>query len=373
MSVLPTPKSPLSDRAAEVLAQAIADGRLGAVLPPERTLCQMLGVSRPVLREALQVLERKNVVCRPGRGQSRRTVAEPAPGLRARRFDRVVFLSPLPFHQMSSFALLVLQELRAQLAESGLELVHLDSVAYKRRHPEPVLRQLLAATPQALWLLYRSTRPMQEWFAESGAAVAVLGSTFPGLSLPFVKLDMKALGHHAVNLLLARGHQTGRMVFVTTAPTLAGTAEFLDGAAAAMPAGSPPLEVLSYAPGDPSDFRRRLIRLRANAARPTAYLLQRAEDAITCLSVMHSLGARIPEEASALVLEDDPILDHVYPAMDRYRVSSHGFSQRIARMIVSMQSGGRRDIPGTSLVPEWIHGDTLSIPPAECPSDRAPA
>ncbi len=364
MSVLSTPKSSLSARTAEVLAQAIAAGRLGAVLPPERTLCRILGVSRPVLREALQVLERKNVVFRSGRGQPRRTVAEPATGRRARRFDRVIFLSPLPLHQMSGFALLVLQELRAHLADSGLELVHLDSSAFKRRRPEPVLRDLLTATPQALWLLYRSTRPMQEWFAASGAVASVVGSTFPGLSLPFVKLDMKALGHHAVNLLLARGHQTGRMVFVTTAPALAGTAEFLDGAAGATPAGADPVEVLSYSPGDPSDFRRRLIRLRANAARPTAYLLQRAEDAITCLSVMHSLGARIPDEASALVLEDDPILDHVYPAMDRYRVSSRGFSRRIARMILSLQSGNHRNIlKGTSLVPEWIHGCTLSTPP----------
>ena len=363
MSVLPTPKSTLSDRAAEVLAQAIAAGRLGAVLPPERTLCQMLGVSRPVLREALQVLERKNVVFRPGRGQPRRTVAEPEQGARARRFDRVVFLSPLPFHQMSSFALLVLQELRVQLAESGLELVHLDSAAFKRRRPEPVLRDLLAATPQALWLLYRSTRPMQEWFAANGGAAAVVGSTFSDLSLPYVKLDMKALGHHAVSLLLARGHQTGRMVFVTTAPNLAGTAEFLDGAAGATPGGAAPVKVLSYAPGDPSDFRRRLVRLRANATRPTAYLLQRAEDAITCLSVMHSLGARIPDEASALVLEDDPVLDHVYPAMDRYRISSRQFSRRIARMILGLQSGNQRNIlNGASLVPEWIHGGTLSVP-----------
>lgn len=363
MSVLPTPKSSLSERAAEVLSRAIQDGRLGSILPPERTLCHMLGVSRPVLREALIQLEREKVVSRPEHGRPRRTVAEPGKVSEARRFNRVVFLSPLPLHQMSGFALLVLQELRGHLAESGLELVHLDSAAYKRRRPEPVLRRLLAATPRALWLLYRSTRPMQEWFAGSGAAAAVVGSTFPGLSLPFVKLDMKALGHHAVNLLLARGHQTGRMVFVTTAPTLAGTAEFLDGAAGATPAGVAPVEVLSYAPRDPSDFRRRLVRLRANAARPTAYLLQRAEDAITCLSVMHSLGARIPEEASALVLEDDPILDHVYPAMDRYRVSSHGFSRRIARMIAGMQTGERRELPGTSLVPEWIHGNTLSIPP----------
>ncbi len=364
MSVLPTPKSSLSERAAEVLSRAIRDGRLGSILPPERTLCHMLGVSRPVLREALIQLERGNVVSRPEHGRPRRTVAEPGKASEARRFNRVVFLSPLPLHQMSGFALLVQQELRAHLAESGLELVHLDSAAYKRRRPDPLLRDLLAATPRTLWLLYRSTRPMQEWFAASGAPAAVVGSTFPDLRLPFVKLDMTALGHHAVSLLLARGHRTENMVFVTTAPALAGTAEFLDGASGATPGGTTPPRVLSYAPGDPGDFRRRLIRLRARTAPPTAYLLQRAEDAITFLGVMNSLGARIPDEASALVLEDDPIMSHVYPPMDRYRVSSRGFSRRIARMIHSLQSAERRAINGVSLVPEWIHGGTLSFPPA---------
>ena len=363
MSVLPTPKSSLAERAAEVLNRAIQDGRLGSVLPPERTLCHMLGVSRPVLREALSQLERRNLVFRPGHGRPRQTVADAGAVQEAKRFNRVVFLSPLPLHQMSSFALLVQQELRAHLTESGLELLHLDSVAYKRRRPEPLLRDLLAATPRALWLLYRTTRPMQEWFAKSGAAAAVVGSTFPGLRLPFVKLDVKALGHHAVSHLLARGHQPGNMVFVTTAPTLAGTAEFLEGAAAATPGGATPPRVLSYTPGEPTDFRRRLIHLRSHRTRPTAYLLQRAEDAITFLSVMHNLGARIPEEASAIVLEDDPVMRHVFPPMDRYRVSSRGFSSRIARMIHNLQSSGQNEVKGVSLVPEWIHGGTISFPP----------
>lgn len=61
----------LTDRIVVRLEDLIADGRLqpGQRLPPERELAGLLGVSRPVLREAVRTLEaRGRVVVRHGRG-----------------------------------------------------------------------------------------------------------------------------------------------------------------------------------------------------------------------------------------------------------------------------------------------------------------
>jgi GntR family transcriptional repressor for pyruvate dehydrogenase complex len=62
----------LSDLAAEQIMELIRSGRLaqGSRLPPERELAEQLGVSRPVLREALRILEAAGIfTASVGRGR----------------------------------------------------------------------------------------------------------------------------------------------------------------------------------------------------------------------------------------------------------------------------------------------------------------
>lgn len=81
MSALPTyvvERSPLAQRVAQRLEVAIREGRLrpGERLSSERVLSEQFGVSRPILREALQLLqERSLVITRRGRGSFVRDVA----------------------------------------------------------------------------------------------------------------------------------------------------------------------------------------------------------------------------------------------------------------------------------------------------------
>jgi GntR family transcriptional repressor for pyruvate dehydrogenase complex len=61
----------LADRVASTLTDLILTGQLeeGSRLPPERDLCERLGVSRPVLREAVRSLTAKGLLAdNPGRG-----------------------------------------------------------------------------------------------------------------------------------------------------------------------------------------------------------------------------------------------------------------------------------------------------------------
>ena len=73
-----TPKSRLSDDVAWQIELAIKGGQFqpGEKLPSERKLCQELGVSRPILRQALQNLEIRGLVdIQHGRGTFVATLA----------------------------------------------------------------------------------------------------------------------------------------------------------------------------------------------------------------------------------------------------------------------------------------------------------
>ena len=62
---LPNMRQPnLKSRVYELLLNMIIEGKfeIGEMLPPERILCQELGVSRTVIREAIKSLETRGVL-----------------------------------------------------------------------------------------------------------------------------------------------------------------------------------------------------------------------------------------------------------------------------------------------------------------------
>lgn len=72
-------KTTLYDQAFEFLQKSILDGKftIGDYMPPERTLCEELGISRFTLRHALGRLENDGVIERtPGRGSVIRSIPE---------------------------------------------------------------------------------------------------------------------------------------------------------------------------------------------------------------------------------------------------------------------------------------------------------
>ena len=75
------------DRVADELRRAVFEGEIESGTPlREVALAESLGVSRPTLREALALLVAEGLATRePNRGVS---VAQPRPGVGARRVDR---------------------------------------------------------------------------------------------------------------------------------------------------------------------------------------------------------------------------------------------------------------------------------------------
>src|SRR5262249_5610720 len=159
-------------------------------------LSARLRVSRPTLRTALQLLQREGSV-KVAQGQRRRICQ----GIRRlsmrQQTTRVGLLTPVAVHRMPPFVMFWLDELRKHLADEGFDLdVHVRPIA-ETTHPERLLERLVKEFPVAAWVLFLSTEPMQRWFAARQLPCVITGSCFPGLRLPSVDVDLRAVCRHA--------------------------------------------------------------------------------------------------------------------------------------------------------------------------------
>ena len=80
--VAPKPGVPRYRAVAAALDEAIASGEhaVGTTLPPEKTLCEIFGVSRHTIRDAIALIERDGLVSR--RQGSGTTVCDATPDMR---------------------------------------------------------------------------------------------------------------------------------------------------------------------------------------------------------------------------------------------------------------------------------------------------
>jgi DNA-binding FadR family transcriptional regulator len=171
----PPQRQSLVAQTAAIVREHIDSSREGAKLESERELCHELGVSRLTLRAALARLVREGRL-QAGRGR-RRVITTPNPQGRTSAANRdVVVLSPARLHAVEPRVLFWIDELRDALAKESLRLTFVDQRNCYTDHPERALEELTARLRPAVWLLYLSTRALQQWFFARGLPAVIPGS-----------------------------------------------------------------------------------------------------------------------------------------------------------------------------------------------------
>lgn len=348
-------RSSLVSETIRALREAIAAGRWQDELPGERRLCEEWHISRPTLRAALNALASEGLVTisqgKPTRVCSPTEVSLPTPA----QSLTVGLLSPEPLHAMPPFALLWVDELRSQLASEGhLLQVHVGRAWSGGKNPARALQTLTTTVPASAWVLYRSTEAMQQWFAQKQIPCVVVGSVFPGLNLPSVDRDYRAVCRHAVGMMAARGHQRVCMLIQEPqyAGDLASEAGFEEGLRSASSRG-----VTGYIQrhdGSREGLLKTLDRLLNSRQRPQAMLVARSSCILTVCTALLQRGQRVPQDMALVCRDEDSFLDETSPQIARYSVSANLFAKRIFRLI--RQPGSKGD---TKVMPEFLNRESL--------------
>lgn len=360
MSELP-PKPSMAHYAKEALRQLLSKGEWSGRLPGERTLALRIGVSRPTLHQALLELEADGIVARRLKSAWRIIVENPK-SLTGKRL--VVFISPISLEDLDHFTLHQYTVLTSHLAERGFETkaVRLSSVRTGRA--ERALKDIAAQLRPSAWILHRCNATTQQWFSQSGLAAVVMGSTPPKIRIRSVDVDYRAAARHAVNQLLRLGHAADRIAYLMPDEKLLGHAEAAAGVEEATARSQGKARVLPTKDTTAATCEE-IKRLWGEPRRPTALILHRPLQSISVLGQLLRLGARLPEDVSLIVLDDNPMLAHVVPHPTRYHKDTNQFATQLRKAIEHATGRSTKGAWSTRIVPELIAGETLAAPPRE--------
>lgn len=357
----PLPRLSLSDRAEEWIRQAIAAGKWTVELPGERILCQQLNISRPILRQALQNLEKTGIIsCQPNR--TRRIVPAkslPRSSRLKKSLKKVIFLVGADDVLTPSSDHRVLNAIREHLLRAGWETERRGHPSLETAAAEGLLAGWIHREPRSTrWVLLSVPELVQSWFASHGLPTICMGSAYPNVKLPFFDVDHRAVARHAVGQFLRAAHR--RIALVTLDRPRAGDlASEIGFREACESSGNPDIEpAVIRTPRDPDTLCRLLLRALRSQCPPTAFLISHAQLALTTLTFLQSRGLRIPMDASLICRDYEPLLAFVRPALAHYRSQE---TTEISQLLRLIQSDPLPSKPHW-VFPRFIPADSLAGP-----------
>lgn len=354
---LAIPRPSLVEQAVETLRRALREGMWVERMPGERELSRQLNVSRPTLRAALEMLRTEGWV-KVTQGRQRVIVGRRG-GAMTERLRTVGVLTPLPLQEVPPFALCWMDRLRELLAQAGVQLeIHSGRRWYSRR-PEKDLAALTQQAPAGAWLLFMTNERMQRWFMKSCLPAVLSGSTHPGIELPSVDFDYRAVCRHAAGQFLRRGHR--RIVLLMESSETAGDRESAAGFLEAFEtkAGQVANPTIVHHAGTPESIRQHLQRLLSVSEPPTAFLVARSMPALMTTSELMRRGLRVPRDASVIARDSDYFHEYLSPQLARYRADPEVHARRLSRIVCKMVAGDMSRPNRVRIMPRFFPGESL--------------
>ncbi len=354
-------RSSVAEQAAAALRAALRAGELTDPLPGEHELARRLGISRPSVRLALARLAAEKLV-RVQKGRRTRLLGQPSgAAVPAAVRPTVCVVAPTVLQGQSLTEHPLLLQMRALFAGRGIQWEEVRDAKLAAAKPERRLAEIVARRQGVCWILFSAPAPVQRWCAEERLPALVVGSAPPGLTLPSVDVDFRALGRHAAGAMLARGHR--RLALIIPESPMPGDTACRDGFREYVgQRGGAEVSVVEVTAGERAEvFKARLDAVFGGALRPTAVLGMRSAN--TLAFYVHALerGWAIPRDVSVVSRDTHPLLEAALPALTRYGASTTKLATRAVRLAGHWLAGRRVPAKASLVTPAFIAGGTLEV------------
>ncbi|WP_395719705.1 substrate-binding domain-containing protein [Prosthecobacter sp.] len=338
------------------LRESIRTGHWRKHLPPERELCELLQVSRPTLRVALEELQRKGWLEVTQRQRRRIKPRRTAPGASAGK--RVIaVISPYSFLTLSPQVAFLADALRERLTKAGSAVEYHVNPACFSTKPVRALEKLVSQNPAVAWLVMGAKEPMLRWFISQQLPCLVVGSCPTSVVLPSVDADHQAACRHAGGVLLRKGHR--RIALVLPQGGYGGDADSEQGMRESLKdRPEAHLRVLSH-DGTTAHLCALLDAAMRSPNPPTAYVVARVMPVLTVMMHLMRRGKRIPQDVAVISRDDDPFLQSTTPDVTRYAISPAQLARRVALAARQLAKTDTLEPKAIRLMAKYLPGETV--------------
>lgn len=335
----------------------IRAGELADPFPGEILLAARLGVSRPVLRDALRELAGQKVIS-IARGKRTRLLPARQSIPRMKKPHILALSSP---RAGTGFRLTggVFYEVREVLQSRGYLWSEFAEGRLTGGQSRKSLGERIRADAYDGILLHDSTKAQQEWITGFATPALVLGSTFPGVDLPSLDNDYHALGWHAAGRLAASGHQ--RMGVLLRDPLRQGDEATMEGMReyfAQHTKGDSRVSTCILT-GEGEEICRQLERILRGPNAPSVLVIFYPVDVITAVTYLLQSGRGIPKDIAILSRESIPIMSAMVPAVTRYERDEARLRRRAVLSLESLCHAQPLRQSQVRIIPRFVKGATL--------------
>ncbi len=343
-----------------ILCEEIEKNTWGVWLPTERELSRMLQVGRNTLRAALEQLKEEGLL-KSNRGEGTRIIRK---RLRKSKHKQLIgLLSPEPFDRLRPYLTLLFTELRFMLTEAKINFnIHSGRIFFRKKDPEKVLQKLIETDPVDCWILALSNKSIQQWFFKNRIPCIVAGSPHPGICLPMVDLNHRAVCRHATGKLISLGHK--RITILIEKDGTGGMVESAIGFKEAITySNKSNLEPVALFLELISDrIQWGIERELKKKHPPTAFIVTNSFIYLSLVSILGKYHWRIPDDVSIISTQSDTFLSFLIPIPTTYDCHSYKHAKGIFRMVLKMIDGESIRNSEVRILPEFKGGETIGVP-----------
>jgi DNA-binding LacI/PurR family transcriptional regulator len=283
---------------------------------------------------------------------------------RRRRVGRsrlVVLVSTLPASHLPQTLYQSISEMRSHLAEHGFTTEFLVCQARSPTAQRHKIEAFMRQSPVLCWVLLSVDKDLQLWFSERRLPALVVGSCHPGVHLPSLDIDYRAVCRHAAGILLGKGHRRLALIVPDSgrAGDLASEAGFCEAVKRHSARDVTHAQVVRHN-GTVPGLQLKLDDLFRGPQPPTALLVAQGQHLIRVLVYLLRHGFTVPDAVSLIGRDRDLIFDD---AIAHYNYESDAFARRLSHLMLQMLGQGFLSPEPTLIFPKYLPAGTVRAVP----------
>ncbi len=337
----------------DILQSEIMSGALRDELPSELELAKHFQVSRPTIRDSLQILRKAGLI-KSTRGQNHRIVPqEESPG-HVKAAGGVAVLGFAPLDELSPFSLSLISQVQ-QAVGSKFDV---KIIASAHLNTPSALRELTGKQVHRCWVLIGPPQEVLRWFESSRLPCLALAPSVASTEIPSLAMDINSVILHAFSLAGQRGY-SGPLLLL---PSVSQASEIMR-KFVAVQAKYPHAEAASFSHDATIGGVRRTIdkiaRVRFGKGSPPLILALRPKHALMVLSALTARNFKLGTDFGLISIGRETYFDYLIPTMACYTINRQKMFKKFLRMLTELLDSGYTRPGLIQIIADFYDGETL--------------